>query len=226
MSEDLFAAAIAALICVGCWGLMAVPLGFAAHARMRAVERADGRRAVPANETPLLWYAVSAIAWPFALGFAIVGLAKRDWARAGRDATIILLGHFTVYVVGSVLISVSTAEGGAGLLPIVVLACVIVAVGSFAASAFAWRWSGLRAERIARAPSEEAPMGPVRYAIYAGSFLLWPGGLIATAVMNAPHDVHVGKVAFRCSLATLLSTALLVCVGLPFLVPWLDRLPR
>lgn len=100
MLPDFLAAMLSALVCVGCWGLLAVGLGFVAHARMRAVERTIGRPALPANETSLLWYAVSAIAWPFAFAFAIVGLAKRDWTRAGRNATFILLGHFTFFVLG------------------------------------------------------------------------------------------------------------------------------
>jgi hypothetical protein len=222
MSEDAAGAVVAGVICLGCWAVLAAPLAFAAHARMAKVEREDRKRALPANETPLILYGVAAIAWPMALGVAIVGLAKREWSRLGRNGAFILIGHFTVYVIGSVFISANTASTPEdSLLAIVGFAASIVAVGTLGASLFAWLWSGARAARIASAPATKEGMGALRFAIYAVSLFFWPAGIVCVAIMNEPHDAHVGKVAFRMSLLNLVLIALATCAAVPFVATYL-----
>jgi hypothetical protein len=218
MDSELAGAACAGLICVGMWALMAAGTGALAHTRMRRVEAALGRRALPTDERALLFYAGSSVVWLSALVLAAVGLFRRDWARLGRNCFFLFLGHMSLAVLAAIASMLSDAVGGAGPqpLPIVVTACVIVAASASAAVSFMFRWAALRATRIeASGPAEGDPPGAERWAIYVGSALFWPVGLVAALIYGKPENVRVGATALRIMLLHVLAIALAVCVALP-----------
>lgn len=218
MRDEILPAVLAGLCCLAMWSPVAALLAFAAHRRMRAVEAADGGRAEPAHEGPLLWYAVSAVAWPFAFGLAVVGIARRPWARVGRGSTLILLAHLTVAVLAAVASMIASAGRRDDPLPFVIMACAMLVTGALLAAIFAWRWSGARARRLASAPPAGGGLGAARFALYAGAAFVGMLGLLAPFVLTKPEDAHAAKIAFRISVTHLALIVLGVCTALPILV--------
>ena len=223
MDSQLASAACAGLVCIGMWGLMAAGSGALAHLRMRRVEAELGRPARPEGERALLFYAGASVVWLSALVLSGVGLFRRDWVRLGRNCFFVFLGHITLAVIAAIASMMFDAGQGAGpqVLPIVAMACLIVAGSATAAVVFLFRWASLRAARIeASAPAVGEPPGAERWAIYVGSALLWPVGLVAGLVYREPQNVRVGANALRITLLNLLAIALGVCAGLPIFVAY------
>ena len=222
MEPEFTAALVAGTIVLGGWSVVAVVLGYLAHRRMTRVERELGSPAVPPFEQPLAWMAGAFVAWPFAAVLAVIALAKREWARLGRNLTFIFLGHMTAAVLAAMAaVLVNSPRAGAQttleeLGPVVVAACVILAAGVLVAVVLAWVWLGRRSARIhLQAPRAGNGPGPWRFALYAASLLMWPVGIVCAVVYTQPHDVHVGANALRCSLVQIAIIALAVCIGLP-----------
>lgn len=217
--DDTLPKLFAGLCCLVMWSPIAALLGWGAHYRMRSVEAADGARAEPAHEGPLLWYAVSAIAWPFAFGLAVVGLARRRWVRVGRGSAFVLLAHFTAVVLAAIASMLASGRpGGDDPLPIVIMACVVLMTGALMSAVFAWRWSGARARRIASGPKTDGGLGGARFALYAGAMFVGMIGLISPFVLTKSEDAHAAKIAFRISSGVMLAIVIGVCVGLTLLV--------
>jgi hypothetical protein len=158
VSAEVFAKLVAGTICLGMWAPIVLAVGLAAHARMRGVERREGRRAVPANEGALLCYAIASFAWPTALGVTVVGLVRSPWARVGRNASFILLGHLSAVALGTIAIALLADPRDAGLfrLAIAALVCGVLVFGGLIASVLGWRWAGARGARIAREGAKDA----------------------------------------------------------------------
>lgn len=191
---------------MGAWAPMGLGLAALARWRMRKVEDATGERAEPANEGRILWHAGAVIAWPTAAVLALVGLASRRWTRSGRDAAYILVGHFTAYVLVACGVVIFTAPSGGpprgSEPPVAMLAMVLglVAVGFGAAAVLMWRWASARTTRIeAMTPTGGPSPGAERWAIYAGSLMLWPVGFIAALIYDKPENVRVGTTAMKLS---------------------------
>lgn len=220
--DELLPAACASAFCLGTWGAIAALAAFLAHRRMAAVERELGRRALPADEWPYAWYAGASIVWLAALVLAIVGLARKDWARAGRNCALVFLGHMTLATLAATAMVVVDASSGArgSPLPLVIMACAMVAAGAIAAAISTWLFAGARAARIEALPVAEGAKAPglERWAIYLVSAIAWPVGLAAALVYGKPESVRVGANALRISVAQLLSIALLVCAAIVVLV--------
>lgn len=228
-SPDPVAVTVTGLCCLAVWAGLSLGLVGLAHLRVRAVERATGRPARPEDESPWLWYAGASVVWLSAAVLALVGLARRSHARVGRNCLALLLGHLGVASAAAFALVALERPGRSGPDPfgLVLLACAIVLTSSVFAVAFAWLWAGRRACRLAASPHPEpAGAGPSpleRLAVYAGSAVLWPVGLVALLLYAKPHDAHVGRRAFRISLVHVELIALAVCVGLPWLVRLVTR---
>jgi hypothetical protein len=95
---------------------------------------------------------------------------------------------------------------------IAILACAMLGTSAITAAAMVWRWSDLRAVRIAAGAPQTMGAGE-KLALYAGALVLWPVGLVASFVLNKPHNVHAAKVALRISVASLVAITLAVCAG-------------
>lgn len=202
-------------MCLGTWGAMAGASGWLATYRMRSVERATGGWAEPPNERRYLWYAGAAVAWPIAAALALVGLASRRWTRTGRDCALIMLGHFTLAVLGSIGVALAQEPPQSDPFPMIVFACVMVGGGALAAMIIVWKWAGARAHRLAsEEPTGDGP-GAERFAVYLASLAAWPVGFIAAALYTKPENVRVGTTAMRLSLGVLVAVVAIVCVGLP-----------
>ena len=216
MAHDVAAAICASACCVGSWAAMAGGAGWLVERRVRKVEAELGRRAVPPEEHAALFYAGASTVWLAAMAMAAYGLLKREHARLGRNAYWILVAHFSLATLGACGIVVAGDESP---LPIVVMACLIVA-GSFCmALGFAWRWSGVRRDRIAaEPPTGLEPPGPERWAVWIGSAVAWPVGFVALLVFREAERVGVGTTAARLSLGQIALVALGVCLALPILV--------
>jgi hypothetical protein len=207
---------------------------------MERAETTMTGRAVPDNEAVLLWYCLASMVWLSAAIVAVVGLAKRRWARLGRNATWIFLAHMLVAVVASIACVVINQGRRSDMppleeaLPLVVAACVIASANFLAAAAFAWAWAGRRRDRIerdgARRPDQdhayrgpgwppqssgEYPPGLWRFALYAGSLLFWPAGVVAVIVLSKPKSAGIGASAFRCSLIHMMAIVMAVCGAIP-----------
>ncbi len=218
MDESL-ASIVAGLICLGLWAVMAAIAGGLGHLRMKRVETALGRRAEASPERVQLFYAGAAAVWVVAAALALVGLSRRDWARTGRNCLFIFLGHiaFIIALVPFVMPSAG-AVGPATVVPILVLACSVVAVSAVSAAFFAARWALIRAKRLeGLAPTDAPPLGAARYALYLVSLALWPAGLVGVLVFSKPENARVGATSFIFSLVNITGIALLVCVALPVL---------
>ncbi len=226
MRDEIAGALCAGVCCLGSWGAIALGAGWLAHRRARNVERALGREALPPDELPLLFYAGASVVWVSALVLAVVGLVKRDWARLGRNCLYLFLGHMTLVTLAAMTqATLDSVNGRTGdPMGVVLLACVIVAGSAIASLVFFWRWAGARADRIAATadPSAEPP-GAERFAVYAGSLLFWPVGLIAAVVYRAPESVRVGMNALRLTALHVVMIALAVCAALPVIVSLLER---
>ena len=218
MGDQTLPSLLAGLCCLVMWAPIAALPAWGAGRRMRAVEEADGIRAEPAHEGALLWYAVSSIAWPFAFGLAVVGLARRPWVRVGRGSTLILLAHFTFVMLAVLGLRIATSERREDPVHIAVMVCAIVVACGLLFATFAWRWSGARAARLAAAPPAGGGLGGARFALYAGTLLVALIGLLAPFVLTKPEDAHAAKVAFRIALVHLMAIVLGVCIALPVLV--------
>ncbi len=227
MGDQVMAAACAGLFCTGCWVVLAMPLGWAAHRRMRAVETADGARAVPANEWPYIWYAGSALVWLCAAVLAVLGLAQRKWARAGRNCTFIALAHFTLLTVGVSLITAASPGGSPrSVASPVLVACLMVGAGALVAFVLILLFTLERARRISSQPVEgHGPNALERWAVYLGTVFIWPVGLIAAAIYTKPENVRVGMNALRITAVTFVLVALAVCVALPVAMRYLADVP-
>lgn len=214
--DEILAALCASSICLGIWGAIAAVAGLLAHRRMVSVERTLGARALPPDEWPYLWYAGASVVWLAALVLAIVGLANRRWARLGRNCTFLFLAHMTVATLAAMGSVFADASGGGdpSLVPLVVMACVIVAASALTAAAFVWRFAGARVARIEALPSEGAAPGLERWAVYAASALVWFVGIGAAAGYGKPENVRVGANALRISVVSLTSIALATCIAL------------
>ena len=208
----------AGLCCLGGWAVIGGAAGWLAHRRMRSVEASAGHRAEPPHEGRWLWYAGAVTVWLAAAVLAVVGLLKRDRVRVGRDCTFILLGHFTLVTVGSVVTTMIGDPGDMDPLPIVVLACLVAGGGLTVAPVLAAVWAMRRAKRIAAQPPTGDPPGAERFLLYGASLLLWPVGLVMAFVYAKPENVRVGAIALCMSLAQLWLIAVGTCVGLPLLV--------
>jgi len=217
--EDSLALAIASLICLGIWGVMALAVGAAGHVRMKRVEAALGRRAEPSPERIQLFYAGASVVWLSAVVLALVGLVRRDWARMGRNCLFIFLAHITLIVaLVPFVMPRATATSVASPVPMLILVCAIVAISALVSAFFASRWAFLRARRIEAEPATDAqPIGGLRYLLYLGSLALWPAGLVAVLVFSKPENARVGAKSFLFSLVNMVGIALLVCIGLPLL---------
>ena len=225
MNVELIGAIIAIFIVIGGWVAIASLVFFLSHLRMVRVESTLAGPALPAHELPLLWLAVSSIAWPFAAGVGLVGLFKREWVRLGRNATLILLVHFTVAVLEASVAAVANVGRGQGsssaaeeMFPIVVMACLMVGVGALLATILFWIWSGRRMRRIQSQPRRGPTPGSWRFVVYLSSLLFWPVGIVCLPACSSSENVHVGTSAFRCSLLNIAGIALSVCLALPILI--------
>jgi hypothetical protein len=223
--SDLVAALVASTILMGMWLCAAAPVAYLAHRRMRRVERELGAPALPANEMPLLLRGVACFAWPAAAVVALVAWLTRSWARLARDVTLIFLAQITATVVSAIGMAIAHANepprSTAGeLFPLVVVACVTLAIGTLVATAFVWQWARRRAQRLRLAPPRGPEPGPWRFAVYAASLLFWPLGVVLSVMLTAPENAHVGANALRCSLVQIASIAIGVCVALPLVVSY------
>lgn len=152
MLGKMIGAGIAALIVVVGWGLAVGLIALLVHRRMAGVERRIDRKANPSDDKPLLWLAVAAIAWPFSAGVALVGMAKPEWSRLGRNATLVFLVQVTVMVLAAIVtggINAARSDGfplpfAQEMQPIVAIACGIFAVRLIASTVLFWMWSGHR----------------------------------------------------------------------------------
>ena len=218
MSDDAFATLCSLLICLGVWGGFAAAGAALAQWRVRRVEANLGRRAEPSEEAVQLFYAGASVVYLGAAILALVGLAKKDWARTGRNCLFFFIGHITLVIAGMpFVLAQSGREDAAAVVPILILACVIVGLSLLVASYFAVRWSALRTRRIEALPATGTePLGAVRYVIYFGSLAIWPVGLVCAAVLKEPENVRVGATSFRLSLANFVGVGALVCIALPF----------
>jgi hypothetical protein len=226
MDPPPFAALVAATIVLGGWAAIAAVLAVLAQLRMRAVEKTHEGPALPADDQALLWYAVASLVWLSGAVVAVVGLARRDWVRLGRNATLLFLVHITLAVLGASACAFVNAGGHhAGvpsleeLFPLVVTACGVASVNVLAACGFAWVWAGRRRDRLRReAPLAVPGPGAWRFGLYLASLMFWPVGIVCIAVLASPAEARVGSHAFRLSLANLALTALAVCVAIPVLL--------
>jgi len=224
--------------------VFALGAGWLAHLRSSRVEATLGARALPKDEMPLLLYAAASLVWLSAAVIAVVGLCTPKWARLGRNATWMFFAHLGVAVVGAAAcVLVRDAHEAAGpsylseLVPLLSAACAITALNALAAFAFLWVWVGRRGKRIERgvarsredasayrAPSppagaarEESP-GAWRYALYAGSLLFWPLGIVGLVWLSSPSNARVGASAFRLSLAHLATITFIACGAIPLIL--------
>ncbi|HJL14867.1 MAG TPA: hypothetical protein RMH99_04375 [Sandaracinaceae bacterium LLY-WYZ-13_1] len=226
MSEELAGRICGGLCCLGMWVALAGGAGWLAQRRTRRVEQELGRRASPGREPAMLWYAGASVVWLSAAVLAAIGLARRERVRLGRDCLFILLGHFTVVALASIL---GTGFEGSRTEPLgpLLIAVAVLSASAIAAFAFAWVWSGLRRARLAgpprvdegpyRSPEEgddPEPPGAWRFLLYGLSLVMWPAGFVSALVFGKPHDAHVGMWALRASLVQLLAITLAVCAGL------------
>lgn len=205
--------------CLGIWAVVGGSAGWLAHRRMRSVERYLGVRAEPANESRYLWYAGAAHLWLAAAALALVGLSSGRWARSGRDATFIFLAHFTFVTFGAIAIGPS-AQGPLvrNMVPIITVACIVVGLGFTAAIVLGFLWASARARRIEALPRMGPPPGAERFAIYIGSFLLWPIGMVAAGAYRQPQNVRVGATALRLSLTGMGIFVVVASVAIPILL--------
>lgn len=196
---------------------MAGGAGWLAHWRTRKVEAELGRPALPEGETALLFYAGASVVWLAAAVLALVGMAKREWTRAGRNCFFLLLGHFGLATLIAPLGPLGDAMHSRSPLPFVIGICAILVISGFVASGFLWRWGSLRIARIEAEPPTGDPPGLERWALYVGSVLVGMIGLVAALVYREPQNVRVGVTALRISTVYLLLIVTLVCVGLPWM---------
>lgn len=231
---------IAFLVVFGGATACALAIGWAAHHRMARVEATARVRAVPKDETALLWYCLASLVWLSAAVVAVVGVSKREWARLGRNATWMFLAHMLVAVIAAFVCAV-LSEGARSeppslseLVPLLTAACAIAGANCLVACALAWVWAGRRRDRIERdagthggnpahayrtpwadGSGEERRPGVWRFALYAGSLVFWPVGLVAVMVLSKPVNASVGAWAFRFSLVQIAMIAVAVCGGIP-----------
>jgi hypothetical protein len=221
MHDELGPALCASAICMLIWGGMAAGAGALAHWRMVRVERDLGTQALPAHEWPQLWYAIAAIAWPFAAVLAAVGLFRRAWARAGRNTFWILLAHFSVTTIGATVSMIFDAQHSGPGIGVVFMACGMVLFGATLAMIMTWRFTSARADRIASEPHEAEAKEPStleRLAIYIGTVMAWPIGIAAAVVYSKPHNVRVGMGALRVTALVFTAISWAVCIGISVLV--------
>lgn len=200
------------------YGLLAAGAAWLAVWRTRRVEAALERPALPAGETELLFYAGASVLWLSAAVLALVGLAKREWTRAGRNCFFILLAHFGLVTVIATLGPVGEAMGTASPWPFVAAICALVFAGFGAACAFLWRWGSLRVARIEAGRPTGEPPGVERWALYVGALLVGMIGFIAPFVYREPQNVRVGVTALRIGTVYLMLIVTGVCVAIPALV--------
>jgi len=206
------------------WGVMALAVGGLGHLRMKRVEADLGHRAQPSPERMQLVYAGASVVWLSALVLAVVGLARRDWARMGRSCLFIFLGHITLLVVLVPMFMPSpSVRQAASPLPMLILVCSVVAVSALISAVFAARWASIRARRLESEPATETQdVGGLRYVLYAVSLVFWPAGFGSALVFNKPENARVGFICFLLSLLNIVGIALSVCVALPLLAEhWL-----
>ncbi|MBW2462858.1 MAG: hypothetical protein JRH11_14495 [Deltaproteobacteria bacterium] len=217
--DDTLASIVAGLICLGLWGVLAMIAGGLGHFRMKRVETALGRRAEASPERVQLFYAGAAGVWLGAAILAMVGLARRDWARTGRNCLFIFLGHIALVI--ALVPLVLPADGAvlpAMVVPILVLACSLLAVSSLFTAIFAARWALIRAKRLeGSSPTDALPLGAARYALYLASLAFWPAGLVGVFVFSKPENARVGATSFIFSLVSVTAITLGVCIALPML---------
>ncbi|MCB9596621.1 MAG: hypothetical protein H6719_28110 [Sandaracinaceae bacterium] len=213
--SDLASGLCAGACCLTMYGGMAAGAGWLASWRTKKVEAELGRPALPQNETAMLLYAGASALWLSAAVLALVGMARREWTRAGRNCFFILLGHFGLVTAMASLMPLSSSGGPPGPLPFVIGTCAVILFSFVGASAFLWRWGSLRVARIEKEPPTGDPPGAERWAVYVGSILVGMLGLIAAIIYKEPQNVRVGVTALRISLMYLMVVVVAVCVGLP-----------
>jgi len=100
VSDDALATLCTASICLGLWGGLAAAAVGLAQWRVRRVEATLGRRAEPSEEAVQLFYAGASVVYLSAAILALVGLAKKDWARTGRNCLLFFIGHISLVIAG------------------------------------------------------------------------------------------------------------------------------
>lgn len=215
--DEVTPALCAGACCFAMYGLGAGGAGWLVHRRTRTVERDLGRPALPDPEVALLLYAGASVVWLSAAAIAAVGLFKREWTRAGRNAFFVLLAHFAILTAAAVGVTVGEPLGAPPAALMVGMACAIVLGSAVMASAFLWRFGTARIARIEREPPTGDPPGAERFAIYAGSLLVGMIGLFVPLLYKEPQNVRVGITALRLALVHLMGIVVAVCVALPIL---------
>ncbi len=219
-------AMVATGLLLGVWAVLGAAMGWLAHARMTRIEAATGRRAVPALERELLWYALASLVWLSAGIVAVICVAKREWARVGRNATVLFVLQVALAVLAAGACAAVNAEAehesvlpsAKELFALAVAACVLASINFLVTCGFAWVWASARRDRLVRGARPGAGPGAWRFAAYVGSLFFWPVGFVCVGVLSSPADATVGARAFRLSLVNVAVTALAVCVALPLLL--------